>query len=357
MPAAGGSPEPITTLDTSRQENSHRWPHFLPDGRHFLFTARSNVKENTAVYAGSLDSKQTKRLLTAQSNAVYVPPGYLLFARDGALMAQRFDAGKIELSGEPFPIAGDIEQATDSAFGVFAGSANGAVITYQDAVEKSAQLLWSNRNGTKTDRLGPVGSLISHPQLSPDGKRAAVVKRDAESGNRDIWLVDATTGAATRFTSNPANDWVPLWSADGASIYFASDRLGASSIFRKAVDGAGEEELVLSTGKMGVFPTGLSRDGALLMYHIDDPKTLLDLWIHPLHAPGKSYPWLATEFIEMEGTFSADGQYVAYSSNESGTMEIYVRPFGKTNKHRISTGGGSSPFFVVLSCSSPLPME
>ena len=128
VPAAGGTPEPITTLNADRRENSHRWPHFLPDGRHFLFTARSDVKENNLIYAGSLDSKDVKRLVAAQSNAVYVSPGYLLYAQDGTLMAQRFDAATLSVDGEAMPVAASVSHTTPSSFAAFGASADGTVL-------------------------------------------------------------------------------------------------------------------------------------------------------------------------------------------------------------------------------------
>jgi Tol biopolymer transport system component len=298
--AAGGTPQTITTLDAARGENSHRWPHFLPDGRHFLFTARSSVKENTAVYVGSLDTKEVKRILTAQSNAQYAPPGYLLFGREGALMAQRFDAGALKLAGEAFPVAGGVEHVTPSASALFSVSADGSVLSYQEASRTVSQLAWFDRAGVNLGLVGSVGE-YNAPRLSPDGKRVALVAPDKESGNRDIWLMEVASGAMTRFTFHPANDWVPVWSPDGTQIAFASDRNGKSSIYRKAVGGGGDEELLLAPGDSGgTFPDDWSADGRYLAYHVDAGRALTDLWILPLFGERKPYPLLATEFIERD---------------------------------------------------------
>ncbi len=168
--AAGGTPEPITSLDSRRRENSHRWPHFLPDGRHFLFTARSDVGENTGIYVGSLGSKEKRWLLAAQSNAVYAPPGYLLFARERTLMARRFDANRLQLSGEAFAVAPDVGHFTESASALFSVSADGAVLTYQTPVTRMSRLTWFDRAGMNLGSVGPEGD-FTQPRLAPNGNR------------------------------------------------------------------------------------------------------------------------------------------------------------------------------------------
>jgi Tol biopolymer transport system component len=341
--AAGGTPQQVSTLEPLRQENSHRWPSFLPDGRHFLFTARSGRKENTAVYVGSLDSKDIKRLLTEQSNASYVPPGYLLFGRDGTLMAQRFDAAKLEMSGEAFPITGGIDQETPSASTFFSVSSDGNVLAYVEASRPVDQLTWFGRDGSKLSVVGAPGRYIQ-PRLSPDGKQLAVVTPDPETGNRDIWLMELETGSKTRFTSNPANDWWPAWSPDGAYIAFASDRTPRSSIYRKAANGSGQEELLVTPPESGgAFRPEWSTDGRTLAYSVDKAKGGQELWTLPMFGDRKPRPFLATEFSETALKFSPDGKWVAYTSTESGTVEVYMRPFDDPSKHRVSISGGSQP--------------
>ena len=305
--ASGGTPQQLTTLDAGRHENSHRWPSFLPDGRHFLFTARSNEQENTAVYVGSLDSPETTRLLTEQTNAVYASPGYLLFGRQGTLMAQRFDADKIQLSGEAFPVAGNIDQETPSANAFFSVSKNGRVIAFHEASRSLDELTWFDREGKAQGTISSKG-LYGWPRLSPDGRRLAVWMPDSESGNRDIWLVDVGNGTRTRFTSNPANDWYPEWSSDGAYVTFASDRTPRASTYRKAVGGDRDEELLVAP------------DGAPV-----------SRW--------RTYP-----FVEgIAASYSQFGRWVAYQSLKSGTREIYVRSLEEPAEHRISTMGGAYP--------------
>ncbi|OFW24094.1 MAG: hypothetical protein A3H97_18355 [Acidobacteria bacterium RIFCSPLOWO2_02_FULL_65_29] len=339
--ASGGPAEQVTSLDPARRENSHRWPHFLPDGRHFLFTARSDVKENTGIYVGALDSKDRTWLVEAQSDAVYADPGYLLFAREGTLLAQRFDAVALRLIGEPFALAGNVAQNSASAKASFSVSADGRVVAYRTDVDRPSQLGWFDRSGAK---VGPtiVEGAFGQLRLAPDGKRAAVVTTDTGTGNRDIWHVDVGSGALTRFTAHPANDWYPTWSPDGAQMAFASDRNGLSSVYRKAADGSGLEEMIPTDAGGNSFPTDWSQGGRLLAVDVNRPPTSLDVWLVPTDGR-KPYALAQTEFQEQTASFSSDGRWIAYVSDESGANEIYVQTLGKAGKQRVSTSGGTQP--------------
>jgi Tol biopolymer transport system component len=167
---------------------------------------------------------------------------------------------------------------------------------------------------------------------------------DRESGNRDVWLVDTANGALTRLTSGPANDWVPVWSPDGAQIAFASDRNERSTVYRKAVDGSGTEDILIRPGRDGgVFPLDWSPDGRWMLYQVDNGRAGTDLWILPLFEDAKPHPFLSTEFVETGATFSPDGRWVAYTSNESGSFDVYIRPVDKPGKIRVSPSGGTHP--------------
>jgi eukaryotic-like serine/threonine-protein kinase len=339
---SGSTPEPITALDSARRENSHRWPHFLPDGRHFLYTARSDVRENTGIFVGALDTNDRTWLVEAQSNAVYAAPGYLLFVREGTLLAQRFDAARLKLSGEPFALAGNVSQNSASAVASFSTSADGRAVAYLTGVEQTRQLVWFDRSGAKLGSAVAVGP-FDQLQLAPDEQRAAVIKVDSDTGNRDIWLVDVTAGTLTRFTSHPANDWHPVWSPDGAQVAFASDRNGLSTVYRKGADGSGPEELIPTPRAGGhTFPDDWSQDGRLLAVHVSVPLKTLDVWVVPTDARNP-YGLAQTEFQEQHPSFSPDGRWIAYVSDESGAHEVYVQALGKAGKQRVSTSGGIQP--------------
>jgi serine/threonine protein kinase/Tol biopolymer transport system component len=341
VPASGGTPEPITTLNAERRENSHRWPHFLPDGRHFLFTARSDVKENNLVYVGTIDSKDVKALVAVQSNAVYVSPGYLIYARDATLMAQRFDVAALSLVGEAMPVAASVAHSTASSSAAFGASADGSVLAYRPAITRGSQVAWYDRSGSSGPPLGPERA-YTEVRLAPNEKLATVVIADSDSGNRDIWLLELTSGSLTRLTTNPANDWQVAWTPDSRQIAFASDRNGPSSVYRKTID-AVDEELLLRLPGRGAFPKDWSADGRWLTLGIDSGTGLAGIWALSLAGDRTPFPLGRSGVRENHPRLSHDGRLIAFESDESGATEIYVAPFGKTGRRRVSTGGGTQP--------------
>src|SRR3989454_155521 len=225
--AAGGEPTPVTTLDKSRQETSHRWPYFLPDGRHFLYTVFGGP-ESQGVYVRSLDAKENRRLLSAvNSDAAYAPPGYLLFRREATLMAQAFDADKLQLTGDPFPIAEQVGSDA-STFQTFFSVSQTGVLAYNSGGSGKTQLAWMDRGGKQNGLVGPPGNYL-RPLLSPDEKRVAVDDVDLQ-GNRDVWIIELGRGNPSRFTFDPAIDVAPVWSPDGSRIVFGSNREGTLNL-------------------------------------------------------------------------------------------------------------------------------
>jgi eukaryotic-like serine/threonine-protein kinase len=338
--AAGGQSASLTNLDASRQETAHLWPHFLPDGRHFVYLATTAKRENDAIYAGTLDSAKRKHVLNGNSNAAYASLGYLLFWRDGALTAQRFDPRKIQVIGEAFPISQAIKHYAAINHAYFSISDNNTLV-YLSGAPKT-QLLWFDRGGRLISAAGPEGKYDSF-SLSPDGKRVAAGDADSRNNTFDIWLLELSRGNSSRFTFDSSDDSYPVWSPDGRRIVYASNREGLFNLYQRASSGAGREEILFKS-EARKYPTDWSRDGRFLIYITEDPVTKWDLWVLALDGSRKAAPFARTGFDEMQGQFSPDGRWIAYASEESDKWEVYVEPFPVTgSKWKISTGGGADP--------------
>jgi Tol biopolymer transport system component len=227
--ATGGAPSPATTLDTSRGETDHVWPQFLPDGKRFLYQARSTQPEHDGmVYIASLDSDERVALFPSDSHVVYVAEGYLLFMQSNTLVAQPFDTVSLRTTGEPVAVAEQLEINTATRRGAFSASHNG-VLAYRSVGE--TQLTWFDRNGRQLGTVGPPGR-YRNPAISRDEQRLAVARIDRETGAPDIWLIELARGVASPFTSHPALDDMPIWSPDGTEIVFRTMRDGRSQLYR-----------------------------------------------------------------------------------------------------------------------------
>jgi eukaryotic-like serine/threonine-protein kinase len=346
--ASGGKAVALTKLDTARREVSHRWPCFLPDGRHFLYTSRissTGASEGDAIFLASLDTTVAPRMVAQASSRIGYANGYLLFAHQQTLMAQPFDAEKLQTSGDAFPIAEHIRFEGFTSNASFSVSQNGHLV-YQAGVSQSeVRLAWQARNGKQIGIINQEGKIYLQLRLSPDGERIVVTQPDANNINQDIWLYEIRRDTWTRFTFDAATDRSPIWSPDGKSIVFASDRNKRFDLFQRASNGEGNEELLLKSGQSKI-PTDWSNDGKYIAYFTVNPN---DIWILPINPSGqgneqKPFVFLQTEFNESRATFSPDGRWIAYQSDESGRDEIYIRPFpGPGGKWQVSTAGGTRP--------------
>ncbi len=348
--ATGGTPVEVTHFAPGPQPSSHRWPQFLPDGRHVLFLVGGGALAPThGIYVASLDGGEPTRIVAAELNAMYAPPGYLLRVSQGVLVAQRFDTARATVSGDPFPVAQAVGQNDGQGRSAFSVSAAG-ILAHRSgaAVGGRRQLVWADRAGKVLGTVGqPDENSPTSPALAPDDRRVANGR--VVQGNSDIWLIDIGRNVATRFTFDPAPEFSPVWSPDGTRVVFRSTRNGSSDLFIKPANGATDEQPLLVTPQ-GKTPLDWSRDGRFLLYANQDPKTQSDLWVLPL-APSagaaevrKPFPVVQTAFDETQGQFSPDGHWLAYTSNESGRDEIYVRPFPESGgKWQVSTAGGSQP--------------
>jgi eukaryotic-like serine/threonine-protein kinase len=352
--ATGGEVIQATTRDMSRQETNHLYPTFLPDGRHFLFSIQSGQKETRGVYLGSLDGDLKRRLLDEVTVIKYMAAvpgdttngaGWLVFGRDDALLARPFDAIRLDFTGEPFTISDKVGHDVHASYiSTFSISDNGVLVFDPSLDRQRRQYLWKDRRSQQTGPLeAPAG--ITQPWISPDGKRFIADRLDPQIRTADLWLYDESGGKDERFTFNPANDYSPVWSPDGSSIVWASNRAGVSNLYWKAASGAGEETLLLKSDH-AIFPTDWSRDGRFIIYRQTDPKTRLDVWVLPEPGSGKEkpFPVVRTKANETTGTLSPDGRWLAYASDESGWYEVYVQSFpGGGGKRQVSKGGGNHP--------------
>jgi Tol biopolymer transport system component len=343
--STGGASAPLTSLDASRQQNSHRWPTFLPDGRHFVYWAggpmnASEVKTD-GIYLGSLDGAAPTFLFQADSDAVYAPPGYLLFLREQSLMAQPFEAGARKLTGEAFPIAEQVANPQNYRHGCFTVSDDRS-LSYQTGDIGLVQVVWLDASGRQVGTVGePAG--VEGIRLSPDGQRLAEHVAEASSKNADVWIVDLARGVRTRFTFGSALHLNPIWSPDGSRIVFTSNQQGHLDLYVKSASGAGDAEAI-AVSEATKYPTDWSPDGRFIAVTVVEPgkKTGSDLWMLSLSGERKMTPFLSTEFNEGNATFSPDGRWLAYQSNASGRAEVYLTPFpGPGGKWQVSQDGGA----------------
>ena len=357
---SGGPVSDATVLDSARRDVIHAFPSFLPDGKHFLYYLNSAEPGHQGIYIGSLDlpaEKQSpKLLLAAQFKALYQPStnaagGNLLFVRDGTLLAQPFDANRLELEGQPVRIAERLGNNNSNAF--FTVSGNGALAYREGSNFADRQLTWLDRQGHP---LGTVGEPSAYSRsinpgqgptlrLSPDGSEVAAVTVPLH-----IWLMELARGVSSRLTSSPSADTYPVWSPNGDRIVFASDVTGIFDIHQKPSNGSGSEELLVSS-KLRKIPTSWSPDGRFLLYQAADPKTGDDVWVLPMDSTHTPTLLLQTPFNEGEAAFSPDSRWIAFSSNETGRSEVYVMPFAPAGREsvsgvrkvRVSKDGGSWP--------------
>jgi eukaryotic-like serine/threonine-protein kinase len=342
--AAGGTPEIASKLESSRIENSNRWPFFLPDQKHFIFSARTSLGDaEHTIYVGTLGSFDAKPILKGATSAIYAS-GYLLFMRSQTLLAQPFDSKRLELSGEPIPVAERVVLNRATTVPEFSASENGTLVYQTGEAMGAWDLNWYTREGK------PAGSVTEHdsfyyPALSPDESRLAVSLFNGIQGAANIWIFDLKRGTKSRLTFESGTQVSAVWSRDGKTIYYASDTKGARHIYSRPADGSGSEQTILETPDFFENPSSLSPDGRYLIYlriQVSDPRRNVDIWALPLFGDRKPFPIVHGPFSNATPTISPTGKWIAYYNTESGRPEVYLTPFPSGGaKWQVSTNGGS----------------
>ncbi len=342
VPASGGVPKPVTVLDTSKHD-SHRWPYFLPDGKHFLYLAVTHIRPrdpNDGIYYASLDGKENRMLMTAYTNATYAA-GRLLFMRESDLMAQSMDPETGNLRGPAERVEEGVLVDGSTWRAGFDASSSG-ILAYAAGGLIPAQAIWYDRAGKNLGAAGEKTLNLVTVRLSPDGTRLATESGDA---NNEIWIDELKRQVNTRLTFGSGASSTPVWSPDGRWIAFGGFR-GKNNLYRKASNGVGQEELLLEGEARNLQPSDWSPDGKSLLFGIGDFASSGQTWLLPLEGDRKPVPLLQGNFVAANARFSPDGRWVAYNSSESGRPEVYVMPFGNGGgKWQVSGAGGVLPIW------------
>ncbi len=340
----GGEPTLVKGPDKAKGIFSLLWPHFLPDGKRFLYLTLYNRRETDdqpvrALHVGSIESDDVRVVTPLDSRAEYAS-GHLLYVREGALFAQPFDADAAAVTGEPSLVTSTINYFFGPANAAFSVSQEG-ILAYATAAEPS-RLVWLDRTGREVGQLGSP-SVVGRVRISPDGRRVAVDVEERKTGTSDIWLFELTRGVATRLHHDAIDEISPVWAPDGAKLFLRSDKLGPPDINELTIGVPGSERLVFADETVQQ-PEDVSPDGRLLVY-LNDLQTTADIFLLPLAGTDREpTPWVRTRFDETSPRFSPDGRWIAYEADDSGDSEVYIaRVDGAADKRRISTTGGSRP--------------
>jgi dipeptidyl aminopeptidase/acylaminoacyl peptidase len=329
----GGDFRPATR--SSVEASNHQYPQFLPDHRRFLFHSTGS---KPGIYVGELGSSNAaQRLMDADAATYAAASGHLLFVKNGTLFAQRFDPARLMLSGSPITVAQRIARREGTA--AVSASAAGPIVYRSGEARQQHQFVWFDRSGTRLATIpGSDFSNSFNAGLSHDERRLAM---ERVVGTADLWALDVTRGVPERLTTHPASDLTPVWSPDDRMIAFTSNRRGPTSwgLYLRPADNTGSEQLIVATGGVAA-PTDWSPDGRVILYANAPGPGHRDIWAAPLQGDRKPFPVVATPFNETSAQFSPDGQWIAYQSNESGSMEIYVQRYPAGRRVPVSADGG-----------------
>ena len=343
--AAGGEVTPATELDTSRGEVGHRFPRFLPDGRRFLYATIPVRDGGHESWLQTLGSKERTQVLNAEGVPTFAEPGRVVYRRNKTLFVQPFEAGAGRLSGEPRALvdaglsSGFMASPTSSAAGT-------RVLAFVPPLDFGTELVWFRLDGVQEETLPVPAGNYTDVRFSPDGARVATSRFEKDNpqvGGSDVWLVDLGSKSASRVTFDAQFEFGTVWSPDGRSIFYNSNRAGAYRIYRVSAEGAGEEVAVSQPHGLSQQPDDVTPDGRYVVFESSEPKTGFDLVILDLSGAQPPAPYLATPSNELEARLSPDGRWISYTSNESGRNELYVQSFPTPgSKVQVSNGGAQA---------------
>jgi Tol biopolymer transport system component len=357
--AEGGTPHPVTVLDAARAEISHGFPQFLPDGRRFLYFAASHRPGESSVRVGSLDSAVSKPLVTSDTSALYAPvfggrSASLLFVSHGSLLAQPLDHQTLELRARPEIVAPDVRYRPWGQASV--SVSNDGLLLYRGGTNENHQFTWIDRQGATISTVGPPNRLASSPHysfnLSPDGRRVAIHRPDdPDTALATIWVMDLYRGGTLwRFTDpgGPEAEFCPVWSSNGVELVYSRGDDRGMRVLRKPLSGG--SPLVIADTKGPKFPTDWSDDGRFVAYNSQEPDYRYQhLWVASVSGADESHPFLQQTYHAGSARFAPAAadigpRWLAYSSDETGRSEIYIRSFPDgTRKWQISNQGGVLP--------------
>jgi Tol biopolymer transport system component len=332
----GGAPRPVTAVDAAKKQVTHRFPSFLPDGDHFLYAALPGRNGRYDIFVGSLSGGAPELLTSLESAPIYAAPGYLLYARQGVLTAQPFDAKARRLNGDPITLEDEPASILDPVIAYTASRAVSAAsngsLAYYSASSQNTLVDWYDLQGRKTGSLALPPGHYERLNVSPDGK-FVIAERTISPSESSLWLIDVATGGASQFSSGPGRNGSPVWSPDSSKIVFASDRDGAADFYLKAVGSTSPEQPIYRSPSLFKYPNSWSPDGKWIVFAQVDPVTTQNIYLLP--ADGSSAPkvFLGGPSRQVGGVISPDGRMMAYSGDETGRYEMYITPF--------PSGGGS----------------
>jgi Tol biopolymer transport system component len=342
VPAGGGSVRAYTRFARASGEGQQGWPYFLPDGNLFLYVSyRGAALTDGVITLATVDSDETRELGGTDGRVEYVREGYLVFTRQGTLMAQRFDAKALEVIGDPVPVGENITMGT--AAGYFSVSDAGMLAYRSQRSREQSRLSWFDRSGRPLGNEGPPGE-YRDIALSPDGGTVAMSIVDPQKRRDDVWVRQLSRGVTSRLTFDDGDEINPVWSPDGMRIAYASDRSGSFRPYSRLASGVGVDDSLAAAGTGACGPTDWSRDGRTIVMRAQSGATGWDVWLDSVPPGAKPAAFASSPFNEQWGRLSPDGRWVAYQSNESGRPEIYVQAAsGVGGKWQVSTAGGAQP--------------